>query len=551
MLERFLKQVEFSSWDDFCGKFSIRAPEGFNFAFDVVDELAVKCPNGRALVWCNDHGERAEFTFAQMSAESAKMAHALKSLGIRKGDFVMLVLKRRYEFWFCLLALHRIGAVAVPATHLLTSKDIAYRCQAADIKAVITVPDERILDQVRLAEPQSPTLKIKALAHGQAEGWISLDALAADYEPVFPRGEGDENAGGPDPLLTYFTSGTTGMPKMVMHDHTYPLGHILTARYWQNARKGGLHLTVADTGWAKTAWGKIYGQWLCESAVMAYDMDRFEPHRLLEVVSRERVTTFCAPPTVFRYLIKEDLSQYDLSAVEYCVVAGEPLNPEVYQAWLRGTGLRLMEGFGQTETVVSIANYPWFEPRPGSTGRPSPGWNVDLLNDDGAPCDPGEPGEIVIYTGGEPPVGLFRGYYRDEELTASVWSHGVYHTGDLAWRDEDGYYWFLGRADDIIKTSGYRVGPFEVESVLLEHPAVTECAVTGVPDDMRGQAIKATCVLSKGYEPSDELVRELQDHVKTATAPYKYPRIVEFVQELPKTISGKVKRNTIRDQDTC
>jgi len=549
MLERFVNRTQFSSWEDFSQNFQILVPEDFNFGFDVVDEIAKKDPERPALHWCDEDGHSAKLTFEQIRLRSNRVANFLRSKGIGKGDAVMLILKRRYEFWYSMVALHKIGAVAIPATHLLTTKDIVYRCNAADIKAIISVTEERIQTEVDGAVADSPTLAHKIAINGSRPGWESLEERMADAGDEFHRPAGEDAPSSTDVLVTYFTSGTTGLPKMVQHGASYPLGHILTAKFWQNVRPGGLHLTVADTGWAKTAWGKIYGQWIAGAAVLAYDMERFVPQKLLEVVSECKVSTFCAPPTVFRYLIQEDLSQYDLSALEYCVVAGEPLNPEVYNAWLKATGLRLMEGFGQTETVVILGNYPWFDPRPGSTGKPSPGWDIDLLNDEGEPCGVGEPGQIVVRTSDGVPPGMFRGYYRDDELTREMWHDGLYYTGDLAWRDEDGYYWFVGRADDIIKTSGYRVGPFEVESALLEHPAVTECAVTAVPDAMRGQVVKATCVLSKEYAGGDELAKELQEHVKSTTAPYKYPRIVEFVDVLPKTISGKIRRTEIREQD--
>ena len=501
------------------------------------------------MVWCNEQGEKASFTFAQLKLYSDKTANFFRGLGIGKGDPVMLILKRRYEFWFCLLALHKLGAVAIPATHLLTTKDIVYRNNAADIKAIVAVADEKIQDCVDAAQADSPTLALKIIVGGEREGWHSFDAGIAQAPAEFTRPVGAAATCNDDTLLLYFTSGTTGYPKMVRHDQTYPLGHILTAAYWQNVRENGLHLTVSDTGWAKSAWGKIYGQWLAGAAVFVYDYERFDPKELMRVVAENGVTSFCAPPTVYRYLIKEDLTRYDLSKLEYCVVAGEPLNPEVYNQFFKMTGLKLMEGYGQTESVVMVATYPWMEPKPGSMGKPSPGFAMDIVDETGRSCEVGEVGEIVVRTDRHCPVGMFKGYYRDEELTRKVWHDGLYHTGDTAWRDEDGYYWFVGRTDDIIKSSGYRIGPFEVESALLEHPAVLECAVTGIPDELRGQVVKATVVLAAGYEPSDDLAKELQEHVKKVTAPYKYPRIIEFVTELPKTISGKIRRVEIREKD--
>ncbi|HEY3379596.1 MAG TPA: AMP-binding protein [Armatimonadota bacterium] len=548
MFTKYVTQSTFTSYEDFKENFRIHVPESFNFAYDVVDEYALTQPGKIALVWCDEHGREATFTFAEMKRYSDKVANILRDRGIGKGDPVMLILKRRYEYWFCLIALHKLGALAIPATHLLTKKDLIYRCNAAKIKMIIAVDEERVLDEVDAAQVASPTLQHKIVLHGEREGWLALDGAVDAATANFVRLPEDATVNA-DPMLLYFTSGTTGMPKMVVHNYAYPLGHILTAKYWQNVQENGLHLTVADTGWAKAAWGKIYGQWLCGSAVFVYDYERFHPNELLDVIVKHRITTFCAPPTIYRFFIKEDLTQYDLSSIKYCVVAGEPLNPEVYTAFLRGTGLKLMEAYGQTEMTVSLATYPWVTPKPGSMGKPSPGYAIDLLNDNGESCEVGEEGQIIIRTSEEMPTGLFCGYHDDEALTSSVWHDGVYYTGDMAWRDEDGYYWFVGRADDLIKTSGYRVGPFEVESALIEHPAVMECAVTGVPDPTRGHAIKATIVLAKGYVASDELAKELQNYVKKVTAPYKYPRIVEFVTELPKTISGKIRRVEIREGD--
>jgi acetyl-CoA synthetase len=549
MLERFLAKTEFDSYDDFRRNFRVLTPERFNFAYDVVDAWALSHPDKVALVWADETGRQASFTFADLKRASDQVANVLQGLGIGRGDRVLLILKRRYQFWSCLLALHKLGAVAVPATHLLSAHDIVYRCQAADIKMAITVGEERVVANVEAAEKDCPTLRLKAVVDGPHEGWIDLDAEQAAASADFPRPQGDAATCNDDMMLIYFTSGTTGMPKMVHHDFTYPLGHILTAAYWQNVRPDGLHLTVAETGWAKAAWGKIYGQWLAGAQVFAYDFEKFDPATLLRVLQDFRIKTFCAPPTVYRFLIKEDFSQYDLSHLEYCVVAGEPLNPEVFETFLERTGIEIMEGYGQTETVVAVANYPWIKPRPGSMGKPTPGYDVDLLDADGNPCKVGEEGEIVVRTGNGRPPGMFVGYYRDPELTHSMWHDGVYHTGDMAWRDEDGYYWFVGRADDVIKSSGYRIGPFEVESALVEHPAVMECAVTGAPHPDRGQVVKATVVLARGYTPSDALAYELQEHVKQVTAPYKYPRIIEFVTELPKTISGKIRREAIRRED--
>lgn len=549
VLDKYLKQIDFQSYEDFRSGFSINIPDTFNFAWDVVDEIAALTPEKKAMVWCDDNANEAFFTFARMKYYSDKAANYFKSVGIKKGDRVMLIMKRHYMFWFCTLALNKIGAVTIPATHLLTAKDIIYRNNAAGIKMIVSVPDPLVIQHIEEAESQSPSLKHKVLADTDKEGWLNLSKGLDDSPDLFPRPSGDEAVNNDDIMLLYFTSGTTGMPKMVTHDFTYPLGHIVTARYWQKVQDNGLHFTIADTGWAKSAWGKIYGQWLSGSAVMTYDFDKFVPENILKVIEKYKVTTFCAPPTIYRFLIKEDLGRYDLSSLVNCVVAGEPLNPEVYRFFFEKTGIRLMEGYGQTECTVAIATYPWLNPKPGSMGKPSPGYDIDIVDEKGNSCEIGNEGEIVIYTGKRKPVGMFKGYYRDDELTKSVWYDGVYRTGDMAWCDEDGYFWFVGRADDIIKSSGYRIGPFEVESALIEHPAVLECAVTAVPDPDRGQIVKATVVLAKSYTPGDELARQLQEHVKKVTAPYKYPRIVEFVTELPKTISGKIRRVQIREEE--
>ena len=549
ILDKYLSQTVFQSYQDFTDNFKIQVPENFNFAFDVVDEIARQTPDKIAMVWCNDKGEEAIFTFAQMKKYSDKAANFFLSAGIGKGDPVMVILKRRFEFWFCTLALNKIGAITIPATHLLSTKDIVYRNNAADIKMIICVPDPEVIQHVDEAEEKSPTLKAKVLVGENREGWLNFSSGMESSSAELDRPQGSEATKNDDIMLLYFTSGTTGMPKMVNHNYIYPLGHILTAKYWQNVCDNGLHFTVADTGWAKSAWGKLYGQWLSGSAVMTYDFDKFVPKNMMEVIEKHKVTTFCAPPTIYRFLIKEDLAKFDLSSLKYCVVAGEPLNPEVYKQFLEATGLKLMEGYGQTECTVALATYPWMEPKPGSMGKPSPGYRIDLVDDEGNSCEIGEEGQIVIYTDQKPPIGMFNGYYRDENLTRKVWHNDVYYTGDMAWRDEDGYYWFVGRADDVIKSSGYRIGPFEVESALMEHPAVLECAITAAPDPDRGQVVKATIILSKNYQASDELSHELQEHVKKVTAPYKYPRIIEFVDELPKTISGKIRRVQIREED--
>ncbi|MDR0586952.1 MAG: AMP-binding protein [Treponema sp.] len=560
LLDTFLPRKEFDSYEDFYNGFSVHVPERFNFAWDVMDSLAETKAGEKALVWCDEKGAEAAFSYGDIKKLSNRAANVLASAGIKKGDPVMLILKRRWEYWPILLALHKIGAIAIPATHLLTTKDIVYRCGAADIVGIICVDEEKIMDAVEEAEEKfraegKTMLRYKAFvrsvhsatAPAGAESWV-------DFKPLMEKAAEDfaKPAALPlndDIMLLYFTSGTTGMPKMVRHNFAYPLGHIITAKYWQQVIPGGLHITVADTGWAKAAWGKIYGQWLCGSAVFVYDYDRFAPQAMLDVICRHRVTTFCAPPTIYRFFIKEDLKKYDFSALKHCSVAGEPLEPEIYERFREGTGIKLRECYGQTELTVVVCTYPWLEPKPGSMGKPSPGYDLDLLREDGSSCDMGEEGQLVVRTGKRKPWGMFGGYYRDDELTRSVWHDDIYYTGDMAWRDEDGYLWFVGRADDVIKSSGYRIGPFEVESALVEHPAVLECAITGVPDPERGKAVKATVVLAKGWSPSEELKKELQNHVKKITAPYKYPRIVEFVTELPKTISGKIRRVQIREAD--
>jgi acetyl-CoA synthetase len=560
LLDTFLPRKEFDSYEDFYNGFSVRVPDRFNFAWDIMDSLAETKAGEKALVWCDEKGAEAVFSYGDIKKLSNQAANVLVSAGIKKGDPVMLILKRRWEYWPILLALHKIGAIAIPATHLLTTKDIVYRCGAADIAGIICVDEAKIISAVEDAEEKfraegKTMLRYKAFvrsvhsdsAPAAAESWV-------DFKPLMEKASGDfakpaELPSNDDIMLLYFTSGTTGMPKMVRHNFVYPLGHIVTAKYWQQVVPGGLHITVADTGWAKAAWGKIYGQWLCGSAVFVYDYDRFVPHAMLEVISRHKVTTFCAPPTIYRFFIKEDLKKYDFSALRHCSVAGEPLEPEIFERFREGTGIKLRECYGQTELTVVVCTYPWLEPKPGSMGKPSPGYDLDLLREDGSSCDTGEEGQLVVRTGKRKPWGIFGGYYRDDELTRSVWHDGIYYTGDMAWRDEDGYLWFVGRADDVIKSSGYRIGPFEVESALMEHPAVLECAITGVPDPERGKAVKATVVLAKDWSPSEELKKELQNHVKKITAPYKYPRIVEFVTELPKTISGKIRRVQIREAD--
>ena len=545
IFEKYAK-ADFTSYEDFKQNFKINVPERFNFAYDVLDELAKEKPDKRALVWIHDKGEQHTFTFADLKRLSDKAANFFLSQGIRKGDKVMIILKRHYEFWYTIMALHKIGAVTIPATHLLTKKDIEYRVNAAEVKMIVSTDTGDMAVHVEEAQ-NMPTLACKAILGGR-DGWLNYTAgveAASDKLDTssFPLPEND------DIMLLYFTSGTTGMPKMVAHSYTYPLGHIPTAVFWHNADPEGMHLTVSETGWAKSVWGKLYGQWLAETAVFVYDHEKFVPAEMLKAICDHKVTTFCAPPTVYRYFIKEDLTKYDFSHMKWASIAGEPLNPEVFHQFYEATGLKLMEIYGQTELTVTVGNFIWMEPRPGSMGKPSPLFDVDIVNDAGEPCSWGESGEIVVRVEKGTTPGMFLGYYKDEELTNRCWHDGVYHTGDVAWKDEDGYFWYVGRTDDVIKSSGYRIGPFEVESALMEHPAVLETAITGVPHPDRGQVVKATIVLAKGYEPSDALAKELQDHVKKVTAPYKYPRVIEFVTELPKTISGKIRRVELRERD--
>ncbi|MDD2216521.1 MAG: AMP-binding protein [Eubacteriales bacterium] len=549
LINKFVTRVDFDSYEDFYNNYQLKIPENFNFAFDVADVIAEETPDKIAMVWCDDKSNEEKFTFKDIKEYSNKAANFFKKIGIQKGDAVMLILKRRYEFWFCLLALHKLGAICIPATHLLTGKDIVYRNNMANIKMIVSVAEDQVVDHIEESEKDSPALKYKVLVGGARDGWLDFNREIKASSNIFARPTGEEASTNEDTSLLYFTSGTTGMPKMVQHSFTYPLGHITTAKYWQNVTEDGLHLTVADTGWAKAVWGKIYGQWICGSAVFVYDYDKFVPGELIEVISKYKVTTFCAPPTIYRFFIKEDLSRYDLSHLRYCTIAGEPLNPEVYTQFLNATGIKLKEIYGQTEMTVAVGNFLWMKPKPGAMGKPAPGYDIDLLDESGKPCEIGEEGQIVVRTHKKVPTGMFLGYYHDEALTKKAWNNDVYRTGDMAWKDENGYYWFVGRADDVIKSSGYRIGPFEVESALLEHPAVLECAITAIPDLDRGQIVKATVVLARNYFGSEELVRELQEHVKRVTAPYKYPRVIEFTKELPKTISGKIRRVEIREQD--
>ena len=551
MIERFLKQTEFTSQEDFKQNLQYIVPDNFNFAYDVIDEWAKSHPDKLAILWSNDEGQSERITFSDLKKRSDQAASYFQQLGIGKGDSVMLILKRRVEFWVAVLGLHKIGAVAIPATHMLTTHDIIYRNTRADVKAIICVGEDYVQQQIADAMAESPTLKvvisIGPKVHDGFHDWQNEWQKAPEFvRPAEPVNSND------DTMLLYFTSGTSGKPKMVAHDYLYALGHLTTGVYWHNLKEDSIHITVADTGWAKAAWGKLYGQWLAGAAIFVFDHEKFTADKILRQIEKFRVTSFCAPPTVYRFMIHEDFNNYDLSSLKYCCTAGEALNPAVYDKFYERTGIRLMEGFGQTETTMTLCTMPWTKPKPGSMGLPNPQYDIDLVRPDGTSCEDGEKGEIVIRTGEGKPLGLFKGYYRDEELTANTWHDGMYHTGDMAWRDEDGYYWFEGRIDDVIKSSGYRIGPFEVESALMTHPSVVECAITGVPDDIRGMVVKATIILKDEWKAKagDELIKELQEHVKRETAPYKYPRIIEFVDELPKTISGKIRRVEIRQKDS-
>ncbi len=519
----------------------------FNFAYDCVDKIAEKTPDKRAMLWVSNDKREHTFTFGDMKKYSNMTANYFESLGIRRGDRVMLVLKRHYQFWFCMLALHKIGAIVIPATNQLVEHDFSYRYRAAGVKAIVCTSDgETHLHAARACE-EFPDM-IKIMVGAKCDGWRDFNSEMALASDSYPRRA--DSPCGEDPMLMLFTSGTSGYPRIAEHNYKYALGHYITARYWHNVHPDGLHFTISDTGWGKALWGKFYGQWLCEAATFTYDFDRFSSEDILPMFAKYNISTFCAPPTMYRFFIREDLSKYDLSSIKYATTAGEALNPEVSNVFYAATGLRIMEGFGQTETTLSIGNLVGTTPKIGSMGTPSPMYDVKLLDADGNECAPGETGEICIDLGNGKPCGLFMGYYRDEARTNEVMHDGFYHTGDTATRDEDGYFWYVGRVDDVIKSSGYRIGPFEIESVLMELPYVLECAITGVPDPIRGQVVKATIVLTRGTTGSDELKREIQTYVKTHTAPYKYPRIVEFVDELPKTISGKVRRVEIRAKDS-
>ncbi|MCI6827370.1 MAG: AMP-binding protein [Spirochaetia bacterium] len=551
--EYLVEDREFTSFEDFKKHCRLKTKPDFNFAYDIVDKYATDFPGKRALVWINDEGEEKTFTFDDISRESKRAAYWLASKGIKKGDTVMLVLRRRYEWWILMPALHRIGAIVIPATDQLLESDIEYRTNAADVKMIISYDNPIIQGEIDKALPNSKTVQyLVTVGKEKRDGWISFHDEYEKAPAVFPRPVGEAATHNKDPMLLYFTSGTSGYPKMVLQDYDYPIGHIMTAKYWHGVVEDGLHLTIAETGWAKSTWGKLYGQWIAGTALFVYDMNMFKPAKMLEMIAKYELTTFCAPPTVYRYLVRQNLSKYDLSKCTRFSTAGEALNGEVYNKWLEQTGKKIYEGYGQTESTIICGNFMEFsEIKPGSMGRPNPLYDVEILNANNNPVPAGEVGELCIHVENGRPFGLLMGYHKDVVLTANAFDGGVYHTGDNVYMDEDGYVWFVGRKDDIIKTSGYRVSPFEVESVLQKHPAVMECAVTGVEDANRGMAVKATVVLSPGYDEKDpkEMEFELLNFAKENTAMYKCPRIFEFVKELPKTISGKIRRVEIRERD--
>ncbi len=522
---------------------SFRNEDNFNFAFDVVDAVADKYPDKLALLHISRDKTERRFTYNDIKKESARAANYFRSLGITKGDRVMLVLKRHYQFWICALALHKLGAVMIPATNQLVEHDFEYRFKAAGVKAILCTADGDTSDHADRAAETYGELALKIMVNGEKEGWHSFDTEYKLFRSIFDREH--DTACGDDEMLMFFTSGTTGYPKIAAHSHKYALGHFVTAKYWHAIEPTDLHLTISDTGWGKALWGKFYGQWMCEAAVFAYDFDRFDASDILPMFRKYNITTFCAPPTMYRMLIKEDLSKFDLSSIRYATTAGEALNPEVYFQFEKATGLSIMEGFGQTETTLTVANLVGTKNKVGAMGKPVPGYDIVIVDPDGNPCPVGETGEICIITDKKVPCGLFKGYYRDTEKTEEVWYDGMYHTGDTAWQDEEGYLWYVSRIDDVIKSSGYRIGPFEIENVIMELPYVLECGVSAAPDEMRGQVVKASIVLTKGTEPTEELKKEIQNYVKKNTAPYKYPRIVVFKDELPKTISGKIQRNKL------
>lgn len=546
LLKKYCPRIDFDSYEDYYQNFQIDIPENFNFAYDVVDAWAAHDPSKRALLWCDDTGAEKELSFAEVSELSNRLANAFVARGVKKGSVALLILRRRWEYWIVANALWKIGAIVIPGSIQLTTKDIEYRVSSSDAEMIIALDDDYVIEQASKAATSLPQVHSLISVGGSREDWLSFDELIAGQSADFTPDEAHKTSND-DAMLIYFTSGTTGLAKMVRHNHTHPLGHIITAKYWQQVQENKLHLSVSDSGWAKFGWGKIFGQWICGASIFAYDMDKFVPAKLLAMVEKYGITSFCAPPTMYRFMLQEDVASFDLSSVDTFTTAGEPLNADVNNRWMAATGKPIREGFGQTETVVLVATWPWIEPRAGSLGKPSPLYNIKLLTEDGSEADFGEEGAICV-TGLKSayPPGLFVGYYHDEERTKAALGGDVYNLGDMAWQDSDGYFTFIGRNDDVIKASGYRIGPFEVESALIEHPAVVECAVTGAADELRGVVVKATIVLAAGYEASPELVKELQAHVRNTTAPYKYPRIIEFVEELPKTIGGKIKRAEIR-----
>lgn len=555
MIERFLTQTKFTSEDDYAKHLHFIVPENFNFAYDVMDAWAEEKPDKVALLWTSERGEEVSTTYREFKEQTDRTAAYFMQLGIKHGDKVMLILKRHYQWWLSMMALCKVGAIAIPATHMLTVHDIVYRNQSASVKYIICANDEYITEQIAKAMPDSPTVKALVAVNALSELDKPIPEGFHDWRkewaeaPAFVRPDNVNT--NEDTMLMYFTSGTSGEPKMVAHDFLYALGHLTTGVYWHNLHANSLHLTVADTGWGKAVWGKLYGQWFAGATVFVYDHEKFTAEKIMRQIEKYHITSFCAPPTIYRFMIREDFSKYDLSSLEWCTTAGEAMNPSVANRFKELTGVTIYEGFGQTETTMTLGTFPWVKPKPGSMGKPNPQYDVQLLRQDGTECEDGEKGEICIRIGDKKPLGLFKGYYRDEERTKETWHDGIYHTGDMAWRDEEGYYWFVGRTDDVIKSSGYRIGPFEVENALMTHPAVVECAITGVPDPIRGMIVKATVVLAPEYKAKagDELIKELQNHVKHETAPYKYPRLIEFVNELPKTISGKIRRVEIREKD--
>lgn len=521
--------------------------ENFNFAYDVIDVMAKKCPEKPAMLYVSKAGRERRFTFRDMAKYSNMAANYFSYLGISKGDKVMLILKRHFQFWFSLLALHKIGAIAIPAADLLTKKDFEYRFKVGEVDAVVCTADGDVSREVDKAARGNARLKTKIMVGGARESWHCFNKDIRFFSANFSKP--DDLPGGEDPMLMFFTSGTTSYPKIAMHCYKYPLGHYVTAKYWHQVDPDGVHFAISDTGWAKAMWGKIYGQWLCEAPIFIYDFDEFDAKDILTKIEKYKITTFCAPPTVYRVMVHLKLENYDLSSLQNVTTAGEALNPKVFDKFKEKTGFDIMEGFGQTETTMLIGNIKGMTPRPGSMGKPNPLYDVAVMLPDGTLAEPGEEGEIVVKTADGIPDGLFRGYHNDEEKTDSVWYDGYYHTGDTAFADEDGYLWYVGRVDDVIKSAGYRVGPFEIENEIMKLPYVLECAVTSVPDRIRGQAIKATIVLADGKEGDEHMKNDIVKYLKNNIASYKWPKIVDFAKELPKTISGKVRRVEIKRND--